>query len=101
VTGTQRSPVTPQVPTLAEQGLPGFEAGTWAGLFLPAKTPPEIVQRLEAEVRRIVVQPDYIARIRELGYEPGGSSHTQFTAQVRNEHARWGALIRKAGVKLE
>jgi tripartite-type tricarboxylate transporter receptor subunit TctC len=88
-------------PRWPSRAMPGFEAGTWAGLFLPAKTPPEIVQRLEAEVRRIVVQPDYIARIRELGYEPGGSSHTQFTAQVRNEHARWGALIRKAGVKLE
>ncbi len=101
VTGTQRSPVTPAVPTLAEQGLAGFEAGTWAGLFAPARTPPEIVQRLETEVRKIVVQPDYLARIRELGYEPGGSTHTQFTTQVRNEHARWGALIRKTGIKLE
>jgi tripartite-type tricarboxylate transporter receptor subunit TctC len=101
VTGAQRSPVTPDVPTLAEQGLPGFEAGTWAGLFLPARTPPEVVRRLEAEVRNIVVQPDYLARIRELGYEPGGSTAAQFAAQVRNEHARWGALIRKAGIKLE
>ena len=56
---------------------------------------------IDAEVRRIVVQPDYIARIRELGYEPGGSSHTQFTAQVRNEHARWGALIRKQNIKAD
>lgn len=101
VTGAQRSPVTPEVPTLAEQGLAGFEAGTWAGLFLPARTPPEIVRRLESEVRAIVVQPDYLARIRELGYEPGGSTSAQFAAQVRNEHARWGALIKKAGVKLE
>ncbi len=101
VTGTQRSPVTPAVPTLAEQGLPGFEAGTWAGLFLPGRTPREIVQRLEAEVRKILVQPDYLARIRDLGYEPGGATHAQFVAQIRNEHARWGSLIKKIGIKLD
>ncbi len=101
VTGTQRSPVTPMVPTLAELGYPGFEAGTWAGLFVPSRTPREVVQRLEAEVRKIVVQPDYLAKIRELGYEPGGVSQARFTAQVRNEHARWGELIKKTGVKLE
>lgn len=101
VTGTQRSPITPAVPTLAELGYPGFEASTWAGLFVPGKTPREVVQRLEAAVRKIVVDPDYLTRIRELGYEPGGLPQAQFVAQVRSEHARWGTLIKRAGVKLE
>jgi tripartite-type tricarboxylate transporter receptor subunit TctC len=101
VTGTQRTPITPEVPTLAEQGYPGFDAQTWAGLFVPAKTPPEIVQRIEREVRAIVAQPDYIAKVRELGYVPGGLTQAQFAAQVRQDHASWGALIRKTGFKLD
>ena len=101
VTGAERSPVTPAVPTLAELGYPGFESATWAGLFVPSKTPREIVQRLESEVRKIAAQPDYIQKIRELGYEAGGLTQAQFAAQVRADHARWGALIKKAGVKLE
>jgi tripartite-type tricarboxylate transporter receptor subunit TctC len=101
VTGTQRSALTPQVPTLAELGYPGFEAAVWGGLFVPAKTPPDIVRRLETEVQKIVRQPDYLARIRELGYEPGGTPQAQFAAAVRADHARWGAMIRKAGVSLD
>ena len=101
VTGTERSPVTPAVPTLAELGYPGFEASTWAGLFVPGKTPRDVVQKLETAVRKVMSDPEYLARIRDLGYEPGGQPQAQFAAQVRNEHARWGSLIRKAGVKLE
>lgn len=89
------------VPTLAELGYPGFESATWAGLFVPGKTPRDIVQRLETEVRKIAAQPDTIARFRDLGYEPGGTPQAQFAAQLRSDHARWGALIRKAGAKLE
>ena len=101
VTGTQRSPVTPQVPTLAELGYPGFEAATWAGIFVPARTPREVVTRLETELRKVIANPDYQTRVRELGYEPGGTPQAQFAAQVKADHARWGGLIRKAGVKLD
>ena len=101
VTGMSRSALTPQVPTLAELGYPGFEPAVWGGLFVPAKTPAEIVKRLEREVQKIVQQPDYLARIRELGYEPGGSPQAQFAAVIKADHARWGALIRKAGVSLD
>ena len=97
------------VPTLAELGYPGFESATWAGLFVPGKTPRDIVQRRETEVRKIAAQPpsrpaaqpDTIARFRDLGYEPGGTPQAQFAAQLRSDHACWGALIRKAGAKLE
>ncbi|UUZ69742.1 tripartite tricarboxylate transporter substrate binding protein [Polaromonas sp. P2-4] len=71
VTGTRRSPLTPDVPTLAELGYPGFEASVWSALFVPSKTPHEIVSRLETEVRKISAQPDVVAKWRELGYEPG------------------------------
>lgn len=101
VTGTERSPVTPAVPTLAELGYPGFEASTWAGLFVPSKTPRDVVQKLETAVRKVMSDPEYLGKIRDLGYEPGGQPQAQFAAQVRNEHARWGTLIKKAGVKLE
>ena len=101
VTGTARTPITPQVPTMAELGYEGFEPASWGGLFVPAKTPPHIVKRLETEVQKIVKQPDYLAKIRDLGYEPGGSPQAEFAAQVRKDHARWAALIKKAGVKLD
>lgn len=102
VTGTERSPITPTIPTLAELGYPDFGAySSWAGLFVPSKTPREVVQRLESEMRKIALQQDYINKIRELGYEVGGKPQAQFAAQVRSEHTRWGALIRKAGVKFE
>ncbi|VTU21543.1 Bug family tripartite tricarboxylate transporter substrate binding protein [Variovorax sp. PBL-E5] len=101
VTGSQRSPLTPDVPTLAELGYPGFEAAAWAALFVPARTPPEVMARLESEIRKVLAQPDVQARVRELGYEPGGMPHAQFVAQVRTDAARWGALIKKAGVKLD
>lgn len=101
VTGNERSPITPNVPTLAELGYPGFEASAWAGLFVPSKTPHDVVQKLETAVRKIMADPDYLAKIHNLGYEPGGHPRAQFATPVRNEYTRWGALIKKAGIKPE
>ncbi|MDO8772323.1 MAG: tripartite tricarboxylate transporter substrate binding protein [Burkholderiaceae bacterium] len=101
VTGTRRSSLTPEVPTLAELGYPGFEASVWGALFVPSKTPREIVARLETETRKILAQPDVVAKWRELGYEVGGMPQAQFAAQLRSDSARWGALIKKTGVKLD
>jgi tripartite-type tricarboxylate transporter receptor subunit TctC len=101
VTGSQRSTWTPEVATFAEQGYTGLEMMTWAGLFVPQKTPPEIVARLHAEVARIVRQPDVVARLADMGYVPGNLSQPAFAQQVRDEKDRWGELIRQAGVKAE
>ena len=101
VTGTRRSPMTPDVPTLAELGYPGFETNVWGGLFVSSKTPPEIVERLNAHSRAILAQPELSAKWRELGYEVGGLPQAQFAALVRAEYDRWGGMIRKAGVKLD
>lgn len=101
VTGAERSPVTPDVPTMAELGYPGFEIYAWAGLFVPSKTPRAVVQKLEAAVRKTMTDPEYLAKIHDLGYQPGGKPQAQFATQVRNEYTRWGALIKKSGVQLE
>ncbi|MGV3569647.1 MAG: Bug family tripartite tricarboxylate transporter substrate binding protein [Ramlibacter sp.] len=101
VTGAERSGWTPDVPTFAEQGYSGLEMMTWAGLFVPQKTPREIVARLHSEVARIVREPDVAAKLADLGYIPGGMPQERFAQQVRDEKDRWGVLIRKAGVKLE
>lgn len=101
VTGAQRSGLTPDVPTFAEQGYPGFEMPTWAGLFVPSKTPKEVVAKLHAELVKIMQAPDVVARFAELGYLPGGQPQERFAAQVRDEKERWTTLIRKAGVRIE
>ena len=101
VTGAQRSALTPDVPTFAEQGYPGFELPTWAGLFVPSRTPKEVVAKLHAELVKVMQAPDVVARFAELGYLPGGQAQERFAAQVRDEKDRWTALIRKAGVRVE
>ncbi|MBO9647421.1 MAG: tripartite tricarboxylate transporter substrate binding protein [Variovorax sp.] len=101
VTGTERSALTPEVPTFLEQGFPGLELNTWAGLFVPRKTPPEVVQRLHAEVMRIARQPDVVAKLADLGYVPGSQTQAAFERQVREEKDRWAVLIKRANVKLD
>ena len=101
VTGTKRSALTPDVPTLSELGYPGFESYGWGGLFLPSKTPPDIVARLHAEVDKALQQPDLIAKFKDMGFEMGGTSQAQFAAQVVGDHGRWTRLIKRAGVALD
>jgi tripartite-type tricarboxylate transporter receptor subunit TctC len=100
-TGTRRSPLTPDVPTLAEQGYPGFESYGWGAMFLPAKTPPEIVQRLETEIGKVLQQPDVITKFKDMGFEIGGTPQPQFATQVAGDLDRWVRLIKKAGVTLD
>ncbi|MEO7242241.1 MAG: tripartite tricarboxylate transporter substrate binding protein [Variovorax sp.] len=101
VTGTERSPLTPEVPTLAEMGFKGFEAGTWGGLFVPAKTPPAVVKKLEDAVHKVMADPEYVELMKTLGYTPGHLTQPQFAKLVQEEYTRWGDLIKKAGVKLD
>lgn len=101
VTGTHRSALTPDVPTLAELGYPGFESDVWGAIFVPTKTPVAIISRLETETRKILAQPDIVAKWHEMGYEVGGLPRAEFAAQMRKDSARWGALIKKTGVKLD
>ena len=101
VTGTKRSPLTPDVPTLSELGFAGFESYGWGGMFLPAKTPPDVVQRLEAEIGKVLQQADVISKFKDMGFEIGGTPQAQFTRQVAGDHERWTRLIKRAGVSLD
>ncbi len=101
VTGTKRSPLTPEVPTLAELGYAGFEAYGWGALFLPAKTPSDIVARLHAEIDKVLRQPDVIASMKNMAFEMGGTPQAEFATLVRNDHDKWAQLIKRSGVTLD
>ncbi|HSW17550.1 MAG TPA: tripartite tricarboxylate transporter substrate binding protein, partial [Ramlibacter sp.] len=101
VTGDKRSTWTPEVATFAEQGYAGLEMLTWAGLFVPTKTPADVVTRLHTEIAKIVKQPDVAAKLADLGYIPGVLSQPAFARQVSDEKDRWAVLIKKAGIKPE
>jgi len=101
VTTAKRSPVAPDVPTLAESGLPGYEVGSWQGVFAPAGTPPDIVKRLNAEIVKIINSPDVQKKLLELGAEPVGNSSEEFSALVKTEVVKWGDVVKKSGAKVD
>jgi len=101
ITGTERSPQTPQVPTLAELGYAGFDSGSWAGLFVPAKTPAPVMKRLEDALATVLRDPEYVETMTNYGYKIDVLSQPKFAAMVRSEYTRWNELIKKAGIKLE
>ena len=101
VTSERRSSELPDVPTLAEAGLPGFDMTTWYAVYVTAGTPPDVVARLQAELARIVALPDVQAKLRGLGGEPGTMSVEQFARYNAQEYERFGRLIREANIKPE
>jgi len=101
VSSLKRVDVAPEVPTIAETGLPGYEALVWFGLFAPAGTPTEIVNRLATEVGAIVRQPKLRETFVVQGLTPVGSGSSEFAARVGKDHAVWGKVIREAGIKLD
>jgi len=101
VTTAARSPIAPDVPTLAESGLPGFEVGSWQGVFAPAGTPPEIVKRLNTEIVKILKLPDVSERLVGLGAEPVGNTSEEFTALVKAEVVKWADVVKKSGAKVD
>ena len=101
VTGAQRSPALPDVPTLAESGAPDQESDIIAGLLAPGGTPPEIVDRLHREIVKVVAMPNVRARLSALGFEPIGSTPKQFAERIRSEIDKWAKVIRAAGIKAQ
>ena len=101
VTTAQRSPIAPDVPTLAESGLPGYEIGSWQGVFAPAGTPPDIVKRLNAEIVKIINTPDVQKKLLDLGAEPVANSSEEFTAFVKTEVVKWGEVVKKSGARVD
>jgi tripartite-type tricarboxylate transporter receptor subunit TctC len=101
VAGAKRIPILPEVPTLAEAGLPDVEASGWNGLFVPAGTPAVVVQRLQSDVAAVMATPAFRAEAQSLGYELGGESADEFSAYIKSELVRWGQVIRDANIKAE
>ena len=101
VTTATRSAELPQVPTLAEAGVTGFEMSTWYGMFVTSGTPPDVTARLQSELAKILKLPDVQARLKGLGGEPGSLSPEQFSQMNRQDYEKFGALIKQANIKLE
>jgi len=101
VLAAKRSSHLPDVPTSAEAGLPGFESGLNYGLLAPAGPPQPIIDKLNAALRTGVDTPEVRARIAADGGDPMPSTPAEYTADIEREDARWGALIRKLGLKVE
>jgi len=99
--GAKRPVALPNLPTVAEQGLAGFDASSWIGLVAPAQTPAPVVTRLADEIQKILKSPDMIARIHELGSEPGTAFRNDFAGFMQAETAKWGEVIRVSGAKAE
>jgi tripartite-type tricarboxylate transporter receptor subunit TctC len=99
VTGDQRASVLPDVPTIAESGLPGYRAATWFGILAPAGTPREIVTRLNAELARALASPDIVEHLKNEGADIVAGSPEQFRDFLKTEVERWGPVIRAAGIK--
>ena len=97
----KRSSAMPDLPTIAEAGVPGYEAGAWFGLLAPAGTPKPIVAQLSAESARILTLPDISKRSSELGAEPVGSTPEQFAELIKTEIAKWAKVIKDANVELQ
>ena len=91
----------PEVPTIAEAGLPDFEVTTWYGVLAPAGTPRPIVARLNAELARIMHAPDLHERLAGMATEPATGTPEEFGAYIRQEIAKWGEVVRKAGLKAD
>lgn len=101
VTPVKRSPALPDVPTVAEAGVPGYVSSAWFGLVAPAATSKEVITKLALETARILQLPDVKPRIADLGAEPIGSTPEQFNAHIKAEIAKWANVIKEANVELQ
>ena len=101
ITSRERSPLVPELPTMIEAGVPGYEMIGWNGIFLPKGTDPKIVERLQGVLAEVLRHPALREQFAKLGAEPVGNSSAAFTAFVKEESTRWGKIIRERGIKPE
>jgi len=100
-TGPKRSSVLPDVPTMIEAGVPGYESTAWFGLAMPAGTPKEIIARMNAEGQKATKAPEFMKRMHDLGYEIVGGSPEQMGAMIQDELRRWGPIVKASGAKVD
>ena len=101
ISSPARSPLVPELPTIAESGLPGFQSLTWFGLLGPANTPKAVVDRVNAEMNKALLLPDIQARFAQMGFEPAGGSAADFAQAIQRDSQKWSKVIKDAGVKAE
>jgi tripartite-type tricarboxylate transporter receptor subunit TctC len=101
VSGTHRSEALPEVPTIAEAGVPGYEVSTWNGIVGPAGMPRPIVVRLNAEINKAIVSPLMRERFAAVGADPAPVTPEQFGQLMRREYLKWGEVVKRAGAKID
>jgi tripartite-type tricarboxylate transporter receptor subunit TctC len=101
ITNSKRFPPLPELPTIAEAGVPGFAVNNWCGVFVPAGTPTAVVGRLNGELAKVLAMPEVGKRLLDSGIGAASNAPEQFTAYIRAETKKWAAVIRDANVRLE
>jgi tripartite-type tricarboxylate transporter receptor subunit TctC len=100
VTGAKRDPVAPELPTMAEAGVPGYEVSSWHGLFVPAKTPSEIVRKISVDTIAALADPVVKSKLEQAGYMVVGSSPDELQTLLKSEVDKWSAVIKRIGIKI-
>lgn len=101
VTSTKRSSALPEVPTIAESGVPGYEAITWNGLVAPAGMPRAVITRINAEINRALAEPALQQKLAAIGAEAAGGTPEEFAKFIRSEYVKWGDVVRRSGAKMD
>jgi tripartite-type tricarboxylate transporter receptor subunit TctC len=101
VSGARRSPAFPDLPTIAEAGVPGYEAGTWSGVIAPAGVPRPIVEKLNAAINRAILSAAFRERFATIGDEPAGGTPEEFAAVIAKDSAKWADVVARSGAKLD
>lgn len=101
IAGNHRARILPAVPTAAESGVAGLDATTWYGVLFPAKTPADIVTRMNQEINKIIRDPQMAQQFQSMGYELAGSTPQEFGAHLKQETAKWGKVVRQSGAQLD
>jgi tripartite-type tricarboxylate transporter receptor subunit TctC len=99
--GPKRDVAAPDVPTIAEAGVPGYDVTAWQALFVPAKTPPEVVRKISADTNTALANPAIRDKLAETGYAAGGSSPEELGTLLKSEIVRWSALVKSVGITLD
>jgi tripartite-type tricarboxylate transporter receptor subunit TctC len=101
VSGTKRSVGFPDLPTIAEAGVPGYDAATWTGVIGPAGMPRPIVLKLNAAINQAIAGPTFLARFAQIGDEPAGGTPEEFAETIRRDSAKWAEVVKRAGAKID
>ena len=101
VSGARRSAGFPDLPTIAEAGVPGYEAGTWTGVIGPAGLPRPVLLRLNGSINRAIASPAFLARFAQIGDEPAGGTPEEFAETIRRDSAKWAEVVKRSGAKID